>query len=409
MNLFPFGVAWMSPCVDGATAGLLLRDGDLVWSSVPTVYRESDGPTLKATCKEWNMTLAGKVVSVSLEKGPEGREWLEKAPLPELAAVRFLTLPKEPDAALLPVLKRLATVNPDVSLAAGSSGVLQQALPLFRPHMLVMGDGDVVDAEARKLMADQPQIETVIVAGEKRGSLDFLPLLKGLRRLMVSDWDVEKAGPLPANLHALRSIVVFGSAMRDLSALSPAPAEVEELSVIGCTGLKDVRSLALRPGLKTLILDGGKGAPDLSSLAGLTQLQWAGLPAGTTQDQFAAFVGAHRNLKILELVGCEQVTDLAPLRDLNALEGLILLGNYKNLEVVRGLKSLRFLGLAAAAFTESPEQIAACRKALPDALVVPVSGFCLGSGWILLLFPAVALARLFAGRRRPAANHFRHG
>jgi hypothetical protein len=99
---------------------------------------------------------------------------------------------------------------------------------------------------------------------------------------------------------------------------------------------------------------------------------------------------------------------LAPLRDLRNLEGLILAGSFKHIEVVRELKSLRFVGLAADAFKESPEQIAEIRKALPDALVVPVGGFCLGSGWILLLIPAVAVARLLAGRRRPATTGSRH-
>jgi hypothetical protein len=46
----------------------------------------------------------------------------------------------------------------------------------------------------------------------------------------------------------------------------------------------------------------------------------------------------------------------------------------------------------------------AIQKALPDALVVPVSGLCLGSGWIILLIPAVGAARLLALWRQPAAR-----
>lgn len=407
MNLFPSWGAWLSLSADGGPAGLLLRDGDLIGAKNLTVYRASDGPALKLTSNDWSVLLAGKVVSVSLESGTEGREWLEKAPAQDLAAIRFLTLPNDPDAALLPTLKRLAAVNPGVALVVGSNAMLQQVLPLFRPHVLVLGAG-ALDAEARKIMADQQQVETLGVSGENPGSLDFLPMLHGLRRLIVNDWDVAKAGPLPAGLRGLRSIVVVGSTMKDLAALDAAPAGVEELSLLGCKELADMKGVARFSGLKTLIFSGNEKVLELPSLAGLTQLQWAGLPPETTQDQFAAFIAAHRDLKILELAGCEKVTDLAPLRELRELEGLILCGPYQHLEVVRDLKSLRFVGLDGDAFKKSPDQIAEIRKALPDALVVPVGKLCLGSGWILLLIPTVAVARLFAWRRRPATIGSRH-
>jgi hypothetical protein len=178
---------------------------------------------------------------------------------------------------------------------------------------------------------------------------------------------------------------------------------MEELSLLGCDDLADVRALAKLPGLKTVILDGNKEALNLSSLAGLTQLRWVGLPPETTQEQFATFIRAHQDLKILELIDCQKVTDLAPLRELKKLEGLILNGDFEHLDAVRELKSLRFVGVPSNTYKKSPDQVTAIKRALPDALVVPVSGFCLGSGWILLLVPAAILARILAARR-PAAT-----
>jgi hypothetical protein len=46
-----------------------------------------------------------------------------------------------------------------------------------------------------------------------------------------------------------------------------------------------------------------------------------------------------------------------------------------------------------------PDQVAAVQKALPDALVVQVEPFCLGSGWILLLVPVPFVARWIRRRR----------
>lgn len=407
-GIFPSGSQWLSRGVDGGTAGLLLRDGDLIWQENPVVYRASDGPALNMTCNDWSVRLAGKVVSVSLESGAEGREWLEKAPAQDLATVRFLTLPDASDAALLQTLKRLAAINPRVALVFKSNAILKQVLPLFRPRVLIDSCDDELDVEGRKIVADQRQIETLVISGKERGSLDLLPKLHGLRQLLVMNWDVGKAGPLPAGLNGLRSIVATGSNMTDLSALGAAPAGLEELSLVGCEELADVNGLAKLKGLKTLILDDSEKVHALPVLAGLQQLQWAGLPPKISQEQFVAFIKAHPDLRILEMVRCENVTDLAPLSGLRNLEGLILAGPYENIEVLPTLKSLRFVGVLADAYSKSPEQVSAIRKALPDALVVPVSGLCLGSGWILLLIPAVALAWLLALRRRLATAGSRH-
>ena len=398
-TIFPSGSQWLSGNVGGGTAGLLLRDGDLVWQENLIVYRLSDGPKLKMAFNGWSAQLAGKVVSLSLESGTEGREWLEKASTQDLAAIRFLTLPADADAALLSALKRLAALNPGVALGVKSNAALQHLLPLFRPRVLLL-DNDELNAEGRKAVVDQQQIETLFVAGEKPGSLAFLPRLRALHRLLITNWDVGQAGPLPAGLDGLESIVVANSKLTDLAALSAAPPGLEELSLVGCKELVDVSGLARFSGLKTVILEGNEKVSALPSLANLQQLQWVGLPPKISQKQFAAVIKAHPSLRILEMVGCENVTDLEPLSGLKVLEGLILSGSYKNLEVVPTLKSLRFVGVPADAFEKSPEQVRAIQKALPDALVVPVSGLCLGSGWILLLVPMVAATRLIARRRR---------
>ena len=402
-EVFPSGSQWLSRSADGGVAGLLLHDGDLILAGIPTVYRTSDGPALKMESNDWSVRLAGKVVSLSLKDGKEGREWLNHAPAQDLTAVRLLVLPNGSDAALLQALKPMAALNPGVALMAESNAVLCQVLPLFRPRVLILGD-KALDTAGGEIVGAHQQIETVVMSGEEAGSLAILPRLHGLRQLTIISWDVEKAGPLPAGVVRLRSIVVSGSNMKDLSAFDAAPAGVEEVSLIACGNLTDVSGLARLPALKTVILDGSEKVLALQGLAGLRQLQWMGLPPKISKGQFGSFVQAHPDLRILEMVGCDGVTNLAPLRGLANLEGLILTGRSSNLEVVLTLKSLRFVGVPAEVFTKSPDQVMAIQKALPDALVVPVSGLCLGSGWIILLIPAVGAARLLALWRQPAAR-----
>jgi hypothetical protein len=221
------------------------------------------------------------------------------------------------------------------------------------------------------------------------GSLDVLTKLPKLRRLFLIDWDVEKAGPLPSGLSSLETLVIFpDDGIRDLAALRDAPAGLEELSLLGLKDVSDLTPLNRLSNLQTLVLMADERLTDVSSLTSLQQLRWVGLPAATTQEQFAAFVKAHPKLSILDMAGNRGIKDLSPLTSLKNLTGLVLSGTYDNLNVVQGFTSLRFVGISKDLWDESPEQVAAIRKALPDALVVRVSPFCLGSGWILLMIPA---------------------
>ena len=121
------------------------------------------------------------------------------------------------------------------------------------------------------------------------------------------------------------------------------------------------------------------------------------------QDQFASFVQAHPDLVILDTTGNKNIRRLAPVTSLKRLEGLILAGPYEDMMAVQGVTSLRFLGILNETWKAlSPEDIAMIRKALPDAMVVRVSPMCLGSGWILLLVPALVFVWLL--RRRHATD-----
>lgn len=194
-------------------------------------------------------------------------------------------------------------------------------------------------------------------------------------------------------------MVMDSEGITDLTALQAAPAGLAELSLLGLKNLKDIAAVDRLAGLRTLILWNDEALGDLSSLAALKQLRWVGLPPKTTQEQFAAFVGAHPDLTILDMMGTTNVTSLAPVRDLKSLQGLVLDGKFVNLDVVKGLTSLRFVGISKATLEASPGEAAAIRKALPDAMVVPVKPFCLGSGWILLLVPVLAVCWVL--RRMP--------
>ncbi len=414
-TFFPSYVTWESVSAEGRPAGLLLHDGELIGpvKGIPFPYRAADGQLLKVSVEEWRTELAGKTVSLMVDAqgaGAEGWKWLEKASPQDMAGLRLLEVQGGIDAAHLALLRKLAAANPGITLSLDDSAAVGQVLPLFRPRVMRLG-GDMLAPEDRKVVADQRQLETLFLSAKEPGSLDVLPHLPALRCLMVANWEVEKAGPFPKGCDRLRALAVFGSSdlMKDMSGL-PNVSGLEELSLLVCKPLADLSGLAKFPNLKTLILTGCESVTDVSALKGLTQLRRLGLPPQTTQAQFAAIVRDHPGLTVLEVVGCEDIKDFGPLRDLKGLEDLVLVGPYKDVAVLREVKSLRFVAYAdPSAKDETPARVAEIARALPDAAVVQAAPMCLGSGWILLLLPAAALVWLIPSRRRGAARGPQHG
>jgi hypothetical protein len=414
-SLFPSWIRWLSDAEDGKSQALLLRDGDYIGSITPFFrYRANDGPTLKLTVNDWGLHLGQTTVLIPLDDAA-GLAWLSHASDQQLAAVRMVTIENDVGAAALSALKRLAAVNPNVDITVGEASALQQTLPLLQPRAVFVGGAfgsdEVTTAGDLAALVNQPQLETLQLSAAAPGSLDVLAKLPKLRRLTLLGWDVERA-PLPVGLSSLKTlVVVVSSNLKDLSGLRTAAPGLEELSLLGIgedeATATTVTGLDKLTGLRTLILDDGV-LKDLSSLGALKQLRWVGLPGTTTQTQFAEFVRAHPKLAILQMTQTEDsVIDLAPLRNLKGLQGLILGSDrkkqqrspYKHLDVLQGLSSLRYIGLSAETMKASPAEVAALRKALPQTVIVQVAPLCLGSGWLLLLVPVLGWAWWL--RRRP--------
>ena len=59
------------------------------------------------------------------------------------------------------------------------------------------------------------------------------------------------------------------------------------------------------------------------------------------------------------------------------------------------LEQLKLLVLTSEVFDDYPLFITELRTSLPDTRIVPGSGLCLGSGWLLLLIPFILAFRYY--------------
>ncbi len=399
INTMPSWMTWVTAASESDAGGMLLRDGDAIFGDdTLLVYRAGDGASLDTRFEGGRLFLAGKTVSLY---DTEGFEWLERASSEEMRALRSLPISDQLDESRLAIMKKLAAANPSITIMINSESLPALETLGFKPRMIYLMN-IYPSADMRAFLANQKQIETLFMSVSEVENLDFLAELPNLRKLIIGDWDPDKTGPLPRGMNALESLVIASSSMRDASVLTNVPDDLQELSILMCDELVDPAGLARFSGLRTLILNLSPGIIDLSALRNMKKLSWAGLPPKITQDQFSAFVGGHPDLKIIEMVECENIVDIRQLQKLTGLAGLVLSGYEGDLEALGSMKSLGFIGLPRAIFDDSPDTIAEMRRKLPDALVVPANPFCLGSGWILLLFPLAALTWLWRRLRGTA-------
>jgi hypothetical protein len=418
VNLFPslwLSYSSMTYAAGGGTGGLLVREGDIIFAGAfdsgtihGLVYTHSDGSSLEVREEDGRLILSGKTVSIAPDGFAGCWEWLDRASSDDLRSLRFLMLPEEleeMDESRRQILRKVAAVNPDLSLFIRSLSGWKSAAALFKPRMLILG-GSATDISG--FLADQKQIETLCIWGilgeELSGidvdNLDFLAKLPHLRRLTIFGWDPATTGPLPKGMRALKSLMLVrtsDSVPLDASALEAVPRGIEELSLVGYE-MTNLSCLERFSDLRTLILYVGGEIEDLAALRGMKRLARVGLPPHITQEQFSAFIGEHPTIQIVELMEYSEITDLSPLQRLTGLTGLAAKEFHGELEAVYRLKSLEFLALPGYAFNHDTKSLDRIREELPRALVVVPA--CLGSGWILLVIPLAALMWIAGSRMR---------
>jgi len=409
MCLSPLYGLMFGPAEKGQPAYLLVRDGDVIMTEhlLGFPYRPSDGPLLRVGGDKVVTTLAGKPVALSLDE-EGGWEWLKEASPEQMASLRMVKAgtkgpPEGVDAKAL--IEKLAGANAAVALTVTDADALGLLLQHFDPAWLSIGDMSLEKKHWAALMGEK-RLRTLAMEGDEEDDLPMLAGLPRLETLFLTKWNVEKAGPLPDGLANLRSLVVFIGSMKDLSCLGKQP-RLEELNVVAEKSLTNVTALAGHPHLKTVCLRQCEGVTDLAVLKQLKGLKWLAVPPATTQQQFAEIVRDHPGLTIFEAFNCEKITDLAPVGDLGRLEVLVAVTAAPP-DPLYAMKRLKFLAVAVEekdgkVKSDDQKRLVRLRKELPETAIVRVAPMCLGSGWILVLVPAVALAWWLA-KRRASAN-----
>ncbi|HSR40327.1 MAG TPA: hypothetical protein VLL95_15560, partial [Phnomibacter sp.] len=130
----------------------------------------------------------------------------------------------------------------------------------------------------------------------------------------------------------------------------------------------------------------------------MPHLRWATI--SEQQSIFDSLVASNPNLQVLEINGPDNALDLQNANQLKELQALNLVhADSTKISPLFQLKALKLLSYSLRK-GDSDSTIQALRTALPNTLVVPNDGFCVGSGYLMLFLPMLAIALLMAHRRQ---------
>jgi len=366
-------------------------------------YLEKDGESLAFRYDGALVSLGDKVVALHLAPNEEaGWKWIAGATEAQAAGVRCLTLDGKATDAQVGLLRKLAEMNPHLDLAFNEEAELGPVLPLFQPRRLLI-PGAELDEAKQKLVVASTDLEALWVSAKDAKSLTAVAQLPRLRRLTLSGWQPEGPDLLPWELRNLHSLTLVDCRLKDLAALEHL-AELRALRLVTAKNLADIRGLARLAKLETLWLSMESEGADFSPLSRLPLLAHLSLTVKVDDEGFASIVEAAPHVAALELIAGEGYKSLAPLKGLKELKHLVVLGGPGDMDTLAALQQLDTLMLPDEAFEKDAAAVAKLEKALPNTHLAE-GHVCLGSGWLLVLLPAIAVGWFLWRRRRTVERH----
>jgi hypothetical protein len=196
----------------------------------------------------------------------------------------------------------------------------------------------------------------------------------------------------------LRNLTLAESALTSFENIE-FPENLQSLNLISCDTLSHMDQIRNLPKLCRLGLTACKNLTHVTLPENPESMRWISFPESITQQEFERLCLDLPRVEVLEAIDCSGIEDLLPLQELEELRILALQLDQEQLSGLDSLTQLELLILTDDLFMDNSYWISELRSSLPSTQVVPASGLCLGSGWLLLLLPLILLFRIAMRRK----------
>ncbi|MCK5693560.1 MAG: hypothetical protein KAI08_11940 [Bacteroidales bacterium] len=345
------------------------------------------------TLQEVSVYLNGHLSYMELS-GPASLDAFKKLSGPEIDQLSALHVKSSITNDLLPILQQHETSLQGIGIILeGEAGMenLHDLLSVIRPRFLVIDDYQgLPDPEESQCLSN---LELLWIEDNVPALAKLASCCTNLESLIVAQWEPEPGELLPlAGLKKLQTFTLAESGLTSLSVVE-FPESLRNLYLISCDTLSDINTLVDLKNLNRLALTQCNRVQGMDVLRTIASLQWLSFPPNISHQDFTELTLGLRQLEGVALIDCWEIEDLAPLQHLPELKTLVLQLEKEQLSMLDSLEQLKLVILTSEVFEDNPEWIKELRLSLPNTTIVPGSGLCLGSGWLILLLPFILLFR----------------
>jgi len=349
-------------------------------------YKKSDGVNLVFSWDGFRLFLNDEVIFARIDEDPMTLEWLDSVVDKGEPSLRSIGIEDSLPQPYQDRLEDLGEIMPELGLIIGDLAWKDYLFKVFSPNFLAVEGYS--SADTNKLFLDDMQnLEVLFIDAEYIDFNDF-PSLKKLKYLLLTSLEMEY---LPQSLELpgqLISLTLFEPDIKDLDMIKNLEL-LDQLSMVDLDSFAFGDKISSLKSLRSLSLTNCQNIRDIEKLGEINSLLRASYPSDIDQESFIKSIVKHKNLEILELPACEEIQSLEVLKELPKLACLTMTDPSVSIESLFDLTNLDYL-----AYTIEEDDSASLQNLnskLPNTLIVPVDGLCLGTGWLLLFIPLLFL------------------
>lgn len=373
---------------------IIAQKGDLLFfNSFITFYAGQAADTLRFRDEGDSLLyINDKLNAINLSANFNQLPLFSKIDPATMANLELLVIDGPIPESYLPFLQQVAAENPGINLlftGDDSTHTLQQYIAnadFFSPRKVAAS----IQQEEAALLTRWNNLEALYLTYTDSLVTTALPAIPGLQQFFITISEDQVITPaLLQNNPQVRKLTVFNNGSN-----YPLPSSLDQLESLTLENLDsfDISNLLPRKDqLQSLILSGY--CDHIDSLVQFKQLRWLGLPFNTTQEQFNTIVTGLPKMEILEISHYDSsLNSYSALLPLSNLYGLLIYDTVMDRQTLQQLQQLRYLSVTyEPGDAEDSILIHDLQKALPGCVVVPNTGACLGSGWLLCIVPLTLL------------------
>lgn len=380
---------------------LLTRNGD--WLSTDNFVfsvRKDLADTIRVHQLDSLLYINGDLTGISISKDSPPLSFFNQLSTEDISNLRTIQFEEPIWDSIRPYLKKIALLNPAVDIVYFSENEsvahlnrdLHWLSNYFHPRALFLEHE--TDSISFSSLAKFPALEILLIALPIKGS-GYLPHLPHLKELIL--FNNEDSTSIDSE---------FFKENIDLESLTIIINDGGTIDWTSLNKLKNLQNLYIEsdsiilnniyihhPHLKSLHLRLNKESVSISGIFKKNKLKWLSLhPAEASflgqspkvlQDSFP-------ELEYLEFENNDSLLDYRNFKNFKKLKYLVVFGEVGLDSTLHNLDYLRYLSLSDD-FLKDSVNVVKLQRALPNTIITPNSGACLGSGWLLLLIPLAGL------------------